>query len=70
VALDDETGPRVVFDDGTQSIHLADLSGLMASPIWRASGTGRSATGPTSGTAASAPRSRWIIRRSSITPTS
>ena len=26
-ALDEEQGPRVVFDDGTQSIHLADLSG-------------------------------------------
>ena len=26
-ALDEETGPRVVFADGTQSIYLADLSG-------------------------------------------
>jgi RHS repeat-associated protein len=26
-ALDEERGPRVVFADGTQSIHLADLSG-------------------------------------------
>ncbi|MFC0200714.1 SpvB/TcaC N-terminal domain-containing protein [Paracoccus rhizosphaerae] len=26
-ALDEEKGPRVVFSDGTQSIHLADLSG-------------------------------------------
>ena len=26
-ALDDESGPRVVFADGTESIHLADLSG-------------------------------------------
>lgn len=26
-ALDEEKGPRLVFDDATQSIHLADLSG-------------------------------------------
>ncbi|MBK6748026.1 SpvB/TcaC N-terminal domain-containing protein [Ottowia sp.] len=26
-ALDEEKGPRIVFADGTQSIHLADLSG-------------------------------------------
>lgn len=26
-ALDEEEGPRLVFDDGTQSIYLADLSG-------------------------------------------
>jgi RHS repeat-associated protein len=26
-ALDEEKGPRVVFDDGTQSVYLADLSG-------------------------------------------
>jgi len=26
-ALDEEKGPRLVFDDGTQSIHLADMSG-------------------------------------------
>lgn len=26
-ALDEEQGPRVVFDDGSESIHLADLSG-------------------------------------------
>lgn len=26
-ALDEEQGPRIVFADGTQSIHLADLSG-------------------------------------------
>ena len=27
LALDEEHGPRIVFGDGTQSIHLADLSG-------------------------------------------
>src|SRR4051812_48328891 len=27
-ALDEENGPRIVFADGTQSIYLADLSGV------------------------------------------
>jgi RHS repeat-associated protein len=34
-ALDEEKGPRVVFADGTQSIHMADLSGDGLSDIVR-----------------------------------
>ena len=53
------------FADGTQSIYLADLSAT-ASPTWCAFATAKSATGRTSATAASAPRShgqRAVVRQ-------
>ncbi len=68
-AIDEDAAARVVFNDGTQTIFLADMCGDGLTDLVRIR-NGRSVTGPTWVTGASAARSRWPTHRASMRRTS